>query len=226
MNKYIKIVALVLTLGLGSGAYAIATTSTDVMPGINREVRESRQTFQEETVKQALQQIREQRESARGETNEVRAQIQSEIQEGREALQEQKRVFREDLRKKLASGLRARITKTLLRLDEVIVRLENINKRIETRITRLESEGLTPVTTKAMVQESKEKSDLAKTSIQNAKMALASAAISATTDTEELRNILKAAEMSVKEAKTATVDAIASLRGLGQPATTTESVTP
>lgn len=213
----VSFASVALFLGATS---AQALTATSSLPGINKEVREERADFRENVVKPTLQDIKEQREAMKGASSTTRTEIRGDIKTQREELKEKRQSFREDMRKKLAEGLRARLLKSLSRIDVALDRLENINRRVETRITKLESAGINPITSKELLIIAKSKNLVARTAVSDARSALSAATISTSTDTGALKDILKTAETSAKEAHKATTEAVSSLQGLSDKAST------
>ena len=218
-----NITALVALAGLivfANVTSAQGTASTSSLPRVNKQIREERAEFRETVVKPTLQDIKLQREGMKGTSTEVKKEIRAGIKDTKEELQGKRQTFKEDMRKKLAEGLRMRILKSLSRIDESLNRLENINRRVETRIAKLEASGINPITSKELLIVAKSKHVIARTAVSNARLAISEATISTSTDTGALKDRLKNAEISTKDAHQATVEAVTSLQGLSLNAST------
>lgn len=229
---------IIAAISLAAAAYASAQTlpppparATSTVPAVNQIRRGEIRDFRTNEVRPTMQSIKEQRENMKGQSTSTKAQMRNVIKDERDALKEKRQALMEDLRKKLAEGLRLRILKSLEKLDDTLTRIENINGRIEQRIARIEASGVNPITVKDLLTVAKDQDVLARQAIQAARTAIASATISTSTDKNALKDTLEEAKQSVKDARTATVDAISALHGLGRasnnqfPATATATTT-
>lgn len=180
-------------------------------------------------TKEELQEMREKAED-RKET------IKEEMERRKEEVQNQIQERREELQNKVENKIADFILKISNRYGAAIERLEGIAERIESRIIKLEDQGINQTKAKELVLEAREKITTAKASLTligdwEAEMkSVASSTASSTASNiksrfPELKNLIAGGKEDIKEAHAALVEVIKNIKPGLNKATTTETET-
>lgn len=231
-KSFIVSLATIFLLGATNIASAVSSVAPQSgLPVIKKEVRDARTEFRGEVVKPIKAEIKTLKDGAKNGTKELKEKTKIEIKDLRGEIKQKREEFKAELKKKLETTARARLNKNLDKMDNAVTRLMDINTRIGTRITKLQTAGQDVTSASAALTTANEKATSATNAIDTARTNIASASVSSTTDINLIKEYVKTAEESVKTAKEASAKTISALKGLGKPertekekqASTTES---
>ena len=207
MNMFNKVFCL-LAAGLVWSALAVPVLAqempADDSTGVNIK----------DTVKSRLERLQTQRQEIENKIKERRAGSTAKTEERKEKVAEVKR----KLDAARAERVRFSIRRMLTRFEAAVSRLDNLATRIAARLDKFSQDGKNVSASRTALDAAKVKIDSAKTKLAEARTALEAVADSENpkTDFENSKANLEAIKIAVKEAHTALVDVVNSIKGSSQ----------
>lgn len=172
--------------------------------------------------------LKERRDELQKEIEEKKAEMRKKEEERREEMKKKGQEIREELKKKINEGTINRIANTLDKLSEAVIRYQDMNTRIESRVAVIkENSNGDASKVEAALKIAKDKAVTASVAIENARTTLNQSMTASSTDLISFKATLKTTEEAVKDAREATTKAITALKGLGPvapKATTTPQI--
>jgi len=172
----------------------------------------------------AGEKLKAEKDVFRKESEEKRAKLKETIKENRDKIQKEREDLRIEIKDKKAK-LQIEIEKkrnnqieqikerAIKKITAAIVRLENMQARLETRIAKLDEKNIDTATAKASLMVSKQKIVDAKIAIENVKSIVTTIDMKVSEKVNLVKEAGKKVELLLKESHKSLVEAISNLKG-------------
>ncbi|NQV88171.1 MAG: hypothetical protein HQ402_01260 [Parcubacteria group bacterium] len=226
--SYISLGILIPAMFLSLGSAVLADDETRPSNINERSLIKTQMEERKTEIENKKQEIRDIQEKIREEASSTKAQMKDLREEKREIASSTRAETREARLTRVRITVENHTKNIIAKFESAIERITKLTNRIESRITKLDAEGVDTSKAKVLIADAKAKTEIAKQSLRTLGADITNALNEAENRKDlssKIRTAIETVKNNIKSAHQSLVEAITSLKaGLNGRATTTPSV--